>query len=111
MIQQNVKFYLKILIKKVIKQYSYSEPTIHIILDNYSVYKAELIKKICEILNMNLIYLPPYSPQFNPIEQRWKTCKIDVKRKYYDYKEKLEEFFVETYFKVVNGCNFFNLVE
>lgn len=94
--------------KEEIKQYSYSEPTIHIILDNYSVHKTELIKKICEILNMNLIYLPPYSPQFNPIEQTWRTCKIYVKRKYHDCKEKLEEFFVETYFKVVNECNFFN---
>ena len=39
--------------KEEIKQYSYSEPIIHIILDNYSVHKTELIKKICEILNMN----------------------------------------------------------
>ena len=67
-----------------------------------------MVKEICEILNMNLIYLPPYSPQFNPIEQVWRTCKIEIKRKYYESKEKLEKFFVKTYFKVVNGGNFFN---
>ena len=91
-----------------IKKYSYLEPKINIILDNYSVHKAQLVKKICEILNMNLIYLPPYFPQFNPIEQVWKTCKIEIKRKYYDSKDKLEKFFVDTYFKVLDGGNFFN---
>ena len=57
---------------------------------------------------MNLIYLPPYFPQFNPIEQVWKTCKIEIKRKYFDFKDKLEKFFVDTYFKVLDGGNFFN---
>lgn len=94
--------------KEEIKKYSYLEPKINIILDNYSVHKAQLVKKICEILNMNLIYLPPYSPQFNPIEQVWRTCKIEIKRQYYDSKKILEKFFVKTYFKVINGGNFFN---
>ena len=52
------------------------------VLDNYSVHKAQLVKKICEILNMNLIYLPPYSPQFNPIEQVWRTIKASISMKY-----------------------------
>lgn len=94
--------------KEEIKKYSYSEPKINIILDNYSVHKAQLVKKICEILNINLIYLPPYSPQFNPIEQVWRTCKIEIKRKYYQSKEKLEEYFIETYFEVIENGNFFN---
>lgn len=46
--------------KEEIKRYCYLEPKINIILDNYSVHKVLLVKKICEILNMNLIYLPPY---------------------------------------------------
>ena len=41
--------------KEEIKKYSYSEPKINIILDNYSVHKAQLVKKKCEILNINLI--------------------------------------------------------
>jgi len=94
--------------KKEIKKYSYLEPKINIILDNYSIHKSQLVKDICEILNMNLIYLSPYSPQFNPIEQVWKTCKIEIKRQYYESKEKLEKFFVETYFKVINEGIFFN---
>lgn len=99
---------LETISKEEIKKYSYLEPKINIILDNYSVHKAQLVKNICEILNMNLIYLPPYSPQFNPIEQVWRTCKIEIKRQYYESKEKLEKFFVETYFKVVSEGNFFN---
>ena len=52
--------------------------------------------------------MPPYSPQFNHIEQVWKTCKIEIKRKYYKSKEKLEEYFVETYFEVIKNGDFFN---
>jgi transposase len=26
-------------------------------------------------LNMNLVYLPPYSPDLNPIEYIWKSVK------------------------------------
>lgn len=33
--------------KEEIKKYSYLEPKINIILDNYSVHKAQLVKKIC----------------------------------------------------------------
>ncbi|MCC7554296.1 MAG: transposase [Methanobacteriaceae archaeon] len=40
-----------------------------IIIDNYSVHKTYLSKIICKLLNIQLIYLPKYSPHLNPIEQ------------------------------------------
>jgi len=46
-----------------------TEQRICLILDNYSVHKSAFIKKIALHLNIELIYLPPYSPQLNPIEQ------------------------------------------
>ncbi|SEK66810.1 DDE superfamily endonuclease [Methanobrevibacter gottschalkii] len=33
-----------------------------LILDNYSVHKANLVIQACEILNIKLIHLPPHSP-------------------------------------------------
>lgn len=39
-----------------------TEQRICLILDNYSVHKSAFIKKIALPLNIELIYLPPYSP-------------------------------------------------
>lgn len=45
------------------------EKPIAVILDNYSVHHAIVFIELCNILNMDLIHLPPYSPKYNPIEQ------------------------------------------
>ena len=52
-----------------------TEQRICLILDNYSVHKSAFIKKIALHLNIELIYLPPYSPHLNPIEQIWRQIK------------------------------------
>lgn len=46
-----------------------TEQRICLILDNYNVHKSSFIKKIALHLNITLIYLTPYSPHLNPIEQ------------------------------------------
>ena len=51
------------------------EKRIIIILDNYSVHKANLVILAAKILNIKLIYLPVHSPHLNPIEQVWKSIK------------------------------------
>jgi hypothetical protein len=58
------------------------ERKIVIILDNYPVHKAQLAQKACEILNIQLILLPPYSPKLNPIEQIWRTIKRELSKIY-----------------------------
>lgn len=58
------------------------ETKIVIILDNYPVHKAQLAKKACEILNIQLILLPPYSPKLNPIEQVWRIIKRELSKIY-----------------------------
>lgn len=75
-----------------IKNKMTEEETINLILDNYSVHKSEFIKIIAEILNIKLIYLPPYSPHLNPIEQLWRKMKNITKQyliKSENYMEKL----------------------
>ncbi|MDR0912507.1 MAG: transposase [Methanobrevibacter sp.] len=46
-----------------------------IILDNHSANLSNLAKDVAKFLNIKLIYLPPYSPKLNPIEQVWRTMK------------------------------------
>jgi len=46
-----------------------------LILDNFATHKAKKVQKKAGSLNIKLIYLPPYSPDLNPIEFIWKSIK------------------------------------
>jgi transposase len=39
-----------------------------LILDNFPTHKAQRVKEKAQELNIELILLPPYSPDLNPIE-------------------------------------------
>ena len=47
-------------------------PTLHagdiVVLDNLSSHKAAGVREAIEAVDASLLYLPPYSPDFNPIE-------------------------------------------
>jgi DDE superfamily endonuclease len=40
-----------------------------VVLDNLSAHKVKGIRELIEVRGAQLLYLPPYSPDFNPIEQ------------------------------------------
>jgi transposase len=46
-----------------------------VVMDNLSSHKGERIKELIEGRGCELIYLPPYSPDFNPIEQAFSKIK------------------------------------
>ena len=43
------------------------------------------IKQIAEEYNLTLLYLPPYSPELNPVENKWAVVKQKVKRSINDF--------------------------
>jgi hypothetical protein len=49
-----------------------------IVLDNARIHKASMVVKKAEELNIRFIYLPPYSPDLNPIEFGWKDLKREL---------------------------------
>lgn len=51
---------------------------IYIILDNAKYQKCKKVKQKAQTLNINLIYLPPYSPNLNLIERLWKFLRKKV---------------------------------
>lgn len=46
-----------------------------IIMDNASIHKSETTKKLIKKAGCTLIFLPPYSPDLNPIERFWAKLK------------------------------------
>jgi len=57
--------------------------TIYIIADNARYYHACLLKDHLEGTKIQLIYLPPYSPNLNLIERYWKFFKKTVMHNHY----------------------------
>ena len=84
-----------------------SEKEIVIILDNYQPHKNKEFKKACEILKIKLIYLPPYAPHLNPIEQVWRSVKRVVHTSFFDTEEELMKIFSDEFFKIVNNSSFY----
>ena len=51
-----------------------------IILDNFKSHHAGKVAEKAQELNIDLVFLPPYSPDLNPIELIWKSIKRVVSR-------------------------------
>ncbi len=56
------------------------QPNQTVILDNAAFHKSQKTGELIESANCNVLYLPPYSPYFNPIEQKWEHVKNSVKK-------------------------------
>jgi transposase len=46
-----------------------------VIMDNLPAHKVAGVRRFIETTGARLLYLPPYSPDFNPIEQAWSKIK------------------------------------
>ena len=58
----------------------YPRPRSILILDNALIYKLARLRDLCEEHGVLLIFLPPYSPDYNPIEATFKDLKAWIKR-------------------------------
>jgi transposase len=46
-----------------------------VVMDNLSAHKGERVRELIEGKGCELVYLPPYSPDFDPIEQAFSKLK------------------------------------
>jgi len=51
-----------------------------VILDNVSFHKGGRIIEMIEDAQCEVLYLPPYSPDLNPIENHWATLKNTMRK-------------------------------
>jgi transposase len=61
------------------------EPYSVLIMDNASFHRGERVRQMCEDAGVKLLYLPPYSPDFNPVEEWFAQFKACVKKHFGEY--------------------------
>jgi len=76
---------------KAIRGKNIDNKKITLILDNAAYNRSKKVVALAKELNINLFYLPPYSPNLNPIERLWKFFKKKtIYNKYYELKSDFE---------------------
>ena len=81
-IKHKMNNFLKNCEKLNIIELCHKKKKLNIILDNYSVHHPGYIEQVVKIVNINLIFLPTYSPDLNPIEDIWRIIKKHVSNKF-----------------------------
>ncbi|THC88362.1 hypothetical protein EYZ11_012193 [Aspergillus tanneri] len=69
------------------------EPKSVLIMDNASFHHTERLEQMCSDAGVKLMYLPPYSPDLNPIEEMFAELKAFIKRNWKVYEEDPEQGF------------------
>lgn len=69
-----------------------------LVLDNFATHKSKKVKEKASELNIELIYLPPYSPDLNPIEYLWKNIKRIISISSIESKNELLKIVRESFF-------------
>lgn len=56
------------------------KPGMVLIIDNASFHKSKKIIELVKSVGCRIIFLPPYSPDFNPIEHHWTAVKNAIRK-------------------------------
>lgn len=51
-----------------------------VVMDNLSAHKTAVVREAIEAAGAAALFLPPYSPEFNPIERTWAKLKDILRR-------------------------------
>lgn len=79
-------------------RFQYGSTRVHLILDQAGYHRAVSVTEYAEKLNIKLHFLPPYSPNLNPIERLWKVMNEKVRNNRFfksskDFKDSIQYFF------------------
>lgn len=78
----------------------YPDKKIHVVLDNARYQKCDMVSLLAKELSIDLVFLPPYSPNLNLIERLWKFTKGKLRVKYYDnfetFKQTIDDIIAST---------------
>ncbi len=79
----------------------------YVLMDNCSIHKGEEIEALITQAGAKLIYLPPYSPDFSPMENCWSKIKSLLRsigaRNYPDLAKAIEQAFEQVSLKDIQN--------
>lgn len=81
-----------------IRAFHTSYSTINLVLDGASYHRSAEVVEKAKSLNIKLHYLPPYSPNLNPIERLWKVMNEQCRNNKYfatakEFRQQINHFF------------------
>lgn len=84
-----------------LREQFYESKTIHLILDRSGYHRSETVAKEAKKLNIELHFLPAYSPNLNPIERLWKVMNEHTRNNRFfkdprSFKDSIRLFFERT---------------
>jgi len=82
------------------------EKTIVLIWDNAKAHKSRLVRATARLLNIILIFLPPYSPDLNPIEFIWKSIKKELSTRCLMTKEEIRKTVEQLFYSFSSSLSF-----
>jgi len=77
-----------------------------LVLDNSTSHHADKTVRKARELKITLVFLPPYSPDLNPVEFVWKTIKREVSVRFIQSKEHLRNIIKNEFMKVEKSLSF-----
>jgi len=82
------------------------ENGIIIVLDNLKGHKAGEVIKEAERLGIELVFLPPYSPDLNPIEYIWKSIKRIISTMFIRHIDDMRNIIKEAFYRLSQKLSF-----
>ena len=81
---------------------------LHVILDQSGYHRSEAVRAFAGVSGIDLHYLPPYSPNLNPIERLWKVMNEHVRNNHFfksakEFREAISDFFEQTLSKIAQS--------
>lgn len=77
-----------------------------VVLDNFSTHRSEKVKERAQEMGIYLVYLPPYSPDLNPIEFIWKAIKRVISISFVKHVDELKQIIGSTFDKLSQKLSF-----
>jgi transposase len=72
-----------------------------VIMDNASFHKSQKTRELIESVGCKIIFLPPYSPDLNPIEKLWANMKQWLEYNIVNFTELYDS--ISWFFKISNS--------
>lgn len=92
-----------------LRRLSGTEAAIHVILDNGSYCRSHAVREAAAGLGIELVFLPPYSPNMNLIERLWRLMNEEVRDNVSfacskDFEQAIKDFFQKRWRSLKNSC-------